>query len=144
MCKKPLYKNNVICLLKVFVILLLQRLYPANCLAAVQLVVQLPYSVAQPPFTVGQVPSRVVQVPPRIFQLPSRAVCVPPPPQSEAGRAGKVFSRLALQALTLLCGWDTNNPGRHPNNPGQQMNNLGWQLSNSGRQLSNPGQQLNN
>ena len=35
-----------------FVILLLQRLYPASCLAAVQLVVQLPYRVAQPPLRV--------------------------------------------------------------------------------------------
>ena len=68
------------------VILLLQRLYLASCLAAVELVVHLPYRVAQPPFRVVQVPSRIFQLPSRVVQLPSRVVCVPPLPQSEAGR----------------------------------------------------------
>ena len=65
------------------VILLLQKLDPASCSAAVQLVVQLPYRVAQLPYRVAQLPYRVVYLPSRVVQLPSRVVCVPPARQSE-------------------------------------------------------------
>ena len=100
LCEKKPYKNNAVffakknfdCEKKFVIILLLQKLDPASCSAAIQLVVQLPSRVAQLPYRVAQLPyrvvylsSRVVQMPSRIdclssrvFHLPSRVVCVPP------------------------------------------------------------------
>ena len=54
----------------------LQKFYPANNLAAVQLVVQLRSSVAQLLSRVVQLPSRVVYLPFRVYKLLSRVVCV--------------------------------------------------------------------
>ena len=75
LCEMWPYKNYAMSFLQTvfllletsfLVILLLQKLDPASCSAAVQLVVQLPYRVAQLPYRVAQLPSRVAQLPSRV------------------------------------------------------------------------------
>ena len=87
LCEKLSQKNYLMYFFRnsFLVILLFQKLDPASCLAAVQLVVQLP--------------SKVVQMLFRVVQLPFRVICVPSARQSEGG------TQITLDGLQV------NNPG---------------------------------